>query len=33
MTSFNSAEVLLRDANHRNDILIAEIERLNVIVF
>ncbi|CAD8109338.1 unnamed protein product [Paramecium primaurelia] len=33
MNSFNQAEVLLRDANHRNDILIAEIERLNVIVF
>ncbi|CAD8155736.1 unnamed protein product [Paramecium octaurelia] len=33
MNSFSQAEVLLRDANHRNDILIAEIERLNVIVF
>ncbi|CAD8168045.1 unnamed protein product [Paramecium pentaurelia] len=33
MNSFTQAEVLLRDANHRNDILIAEIERLNVIVF
>ncbi|CAD8062458.1 unnamed protein product [Paramecium sonneborni] len=33
MIQFTQAEVLLRDANHRNDILIAEIERLNVIVF
>ncbi|CAD8055250.1 unnamed protein product [Paramecium primaurelia] len=33
MNQFTQAEVLLRDANHRNDILIAEIERLNVIVF
>ncbi|CAD8069100.1 unnamed protein product [Paramecium sonneborni] len=33
MNQFTQAEILLRDANHRNDILIAEIERLNVIVF
>ncbi|CAD8159600.1 unnamed protein product [Paramecium octaurelia] len=33
MNQFTQAEVLLRDANHRNDILIAEIERLNIIVF
>ncbi|CAK71652.1 unnamed protein product (macronuclear) [Paramecium tetraurelia] len=33
MNQFTQAEALLRDANHRNDILIAEIERLNVIVF
>jgi hypothetical protein len=33
MNSFFEGETLLRDSNHRNDILISEIERLNKIVF